>query len=128
MIHNKEITNVGIKTLLQIKGNGVLEVVISYAGININIFDDDSIETYSEKIQKESALDVEITNKNLQPLANFYHLERPMIKDGNKLLKLIAESHNEITKTINIIKKLIVMIGMNGVGATTLRCFLSVQN
>lgn len=50
-----------------------------------------------------------------------------MIKDGNELLKLIAESHNEITKTGNIIKKLIVMVGMNGVGATTLSCFLSGQ-
>jgi hypothetical protein len=127
LIHNKEITNAGIKTLLQMKGNGVLEIVISYAGININIFDDDSIETYLEKILKENVLDVEITNKNLQPLANFYHLERPMIKDGNELLKLIAESHNEITKTGNIIKKLIVMVGMNGVGATTLSCFLSGQ-
>ncbi|WP_156147376.1 hypothetical protein [Rickettsia endosymbiont of Ixodes pacificus] len=52
----------------------------------------------------------------MQPLTNFYELERPVIKNGNKLLKLIAESHNEITKTGNSINKLIAMIGMNGVG------------
>ncbi len=54
-------------------------------------------------------------------------MERPFIKNGNKLLKLIAESHNEITKTGNSINKLIVMVGMNGVGTTTLSCFLSGQ-
>lgn len=54
-------------------------------------------------------------------------MKRPFIKNGNKLLKLIAESHNEITKTGNSINKLIVMVGMNGVGATTLSCFLSGQ-
>ncbi|WP_032139279.1 hypothetical protein [Rickettsia tamurae] len=40
---------------------------------------------------------------------------------------MIAESHNEITKTGNNINKLIAMIGMNGVGTTTLSCFLSGQ-
>ncbi|MCC8462808.1 MAG: hypothetical protein LN546_06660 [Rickettsia endosymbiont of Ecitomorpha arachnoides] len=54
-------------------------------------------------------------------------MERPFIKNSNKLLKLIAESDNEITKTGNSINKLIVMVGMNGVGATTLSCFLSGQ-
>ncbi|WP_121543817.1 hypothetical protein [Candidatus Rickettsia colombianensi] len=40
---------------------------------------------------------------------------------------MIAESHNEITKTGNSINKLIAMIGMNGIGTTTLSCFLSGQ-
>ncbi|MCZ6909566.1 MAG: hypothetical protein O7C56_00005, partial [Rickettsia endosymbiont of Ixodes persulcatus] len=46
---NNKITNAGIKTLLQIKGNDTLEVVISCAGTEVNIFDDNSIKIYSEK-------------------------------------------------------------------------------
>ncbi|MCZ6901400.1 MAG: hypothetical protein O7C59_01710 [Rickettsia endosymbiont of Ixodes persulcatus] len=130
---NNKITNAGIKTLLQIKGNDTLEVVISCAGTEVNIFDDNSIKIYSEKTQNENKLDVKsqiktcrLRKKNPEENRSSKDL-LDMNKNATDLLKLIAESHNEITKTGNIIKKLIAMVGMNGVGTTAFSCFLSRQ-
>lgn len=138
LVSNKAITNIGIKTLLEIKHNNQHKLVELKISPNFNdnsefqlvseidILNENSVNAYLKKTKARN-LDSEIENKNLQPLKNYHELERPFIKNGNKLLKLIAESHNEITKTGNIINKLIVMVGMNGVGATTLSCFLSGQ-
>lgn len=137
LANNKKITNVGIKTLLKIKdyNNQLTELKISPKFVDIrdfqiipddlDIFNKDSLNKYLKETELKN-IDGEIENRNLQPLTNFHYLERPMIKNGNKLLKLIAESHNEITKTGDI-KKLIAMVGMNGVGTTTLSCFLGGQ-
>ncbi|XVN43775.1 MAG: hypothetical protein RCG16_05595 [Rickettsia hoogstraalii] len=134
LVSNKAITNIGIKTLLEIKHNNQHKLVELKISPNFNdnsefqlvseidILNENSVNAYLKKTKARN-LDSEIENKNLQPLKNYHELERPFIKNGNKLLKLIAESHNEITKTGNIINKLIVMVGMNGVGATTLSCF-----
>ncbi|AAY60963.1 unknown [Rickettsia felis URRWXCal2] len=138
LVSNKAITNIGIKTLLEIKHNNQykraeLEISPNFNDNSefqlipeIDILNKNSVNTYLKKTKARN-LDSEIENKNLQPLKNYHELKRPFIKNGNKLLKLIAESHNEITKTGNSINKLIVMVGMNGVGATTLSCFLSGQ-
>lgn len=138
LVSNKAITNIGIKTLLEIKHSKQHKLTELEISPNFNdnsefqliseidILNKNSVNTYLKKTKARN-LDSEIENKNLQPLKNYHELERPFIKNGNKLLKLIAESHNEITKTGNSINKLIVMVGMNGVGTTTLSCFLSGQ-
>ncbi|CEO16921.1 hypothetical protein RMONA_02585 [Rickettsia monacensis] len=138
LVSNKAITNIGIKTLLEIKHNNQHKLAELKISPNFNdnsefqlipevdILNENSVNAYLKKTKVQNIED-EIENKNLQPLTNFYELGRAVIKNGNKLLKLIAESHNEITKTGNSINKLIAMIGMNGVGTTTLSCFLSGQ-
>ncbi|AFC70553.1 leucine-rich repeat domain-containing protein [Rickettsia australis] len=138
LVRNKTITNIGIKTLLEIKHNNQHKLAKLRISPNFNdnsefqlvsevdILNENSMNAYLKKTKARN-LDSEIENKNLQPLKNYHELERPLIKNGNKLLRLIAESHNEITKTGNSINKLILMVGMNGVGAITLSCFLSGQ-
>ncbi|BBJ31082.1 hypothetical protein RAS_01910 [Rickettsia asiatica] len=138
LVSNKAITNIGIKTLLEIKHNNQHKLTELKISPNFNdnsefrliseidIFNENFVNAYLKKTKAQNIED-EIENKNLQPLINFYELERPVIKNGNKLLKLIAESHNEITKTGNIIKKLVAIVEMNKVGATALSCFLSGQ-
>ncbi|MCZ6910547.1 MAG: hypothetical protein O7C56_06310 [Rickettsia endosymbiont of Ixodes persulcatus] len=78
-------------------------LVISCAGTEVNIFDDNSIKIYSEKTQNENKLDVKsqiktcrLRKKNPEENRSSKDL-LDMNKNATDLLKLIAESHNEIT-------------------------------
>ncbi|WP_177717351.1 leucine-rich repeat domain-containing protein [Candidatus Rickettsia colombianensi] len=98
LVSNKAITNIGIKTLLEIKHNNqhkLAELKISpnfsdnsafQLMSEVDILNENSVNAYLKKTKVQNIED-EIENKNLQPLTNFYELERPVIKNGNKLLK-----------------------------------------
>ncbi|WP_032139278.1 leucine-rich repeat domain-containing protein [Rickettsia tamurae] len=98
LVSNKAITNIGIKTLLEIKHNNQHKLAELKISPNFNdnsefqlisevdILNENSVNAYLKKTKVQNIED-EIENKNLQPLTNFYELERPVIKNGNKLLK-----------------------------------------
>ncbi|MFP3012155.1 MAG: hypothetical protein ACEY3D_04175 [Rickettsia sp.] len=91
LVSNKAITNIGIKTLLDIqhsKQHKLTELEISpnfndnseFQLISeIDILNKNSVNTYLKKTKARN-LDSEIKNKNLQPLKNYHELERPFIK------------------------------------------------
>ncbi|CAK6511347.1 hypothetical protein [Rickettsia helvetica] len=113
LVSNKAITNIGIKTLLEIKHNNQHKLTELKISPNFNdnsefrliseidIFNENFVNAYLKKTKAQNIED-EIENKNLQPLINFYELERPGIKNGNKLVNNFFISDDE--GGINIIE------------------------